>query len=94
MQPAADGFILSCVHSTQIDITEYGLSPVLKDFTSQTKNVMSNKDPRFKRLFKALKNEGEFMLLQSLLDYFVDKTYNSSDSELATIFQTYQETTF
>ncbi len=94
VQPAADGFILSCVHSTQIDITEYGLSPVLKDFTSQTKNVMSNKDPRFKRLFKALKNEGEFMLLQSLLDYLVDKTYNSSDSELATIFQTYQETTF
>ncbi len=94
VQPAADGFILACVQEAQIEMSEYGLSPVLKEFTSQTKNVMSNKDPRFKRLFKALKNTGEIMLLQSLLDYFVNKTYNSSDSELATIFKTYQETTF
>ncbi len=86
VKPAADGFILSCVQTAQIDISEYGLSPVLKEFTSQTKDVMSNKDPRFKRLFKALKNSGEMKLMQSLIDYFVTNTYNSVDDELAKIF--------
>ncbi len=91
VEPAADGFILACVHEAQLDISEYGLSQVLKEFTSQTKNVMSNKDPRFKQLFKALKPTREFMLLHSLLDYFVNKTYNSSDLELTTIFNHYIE---
>lgn len=91
VQPAADGFILACVQTSQLDMAEYGLSPVLKEFTSQTKNVMSNKDLRFKQLFKALKTTREFLLLQSLLEYFVNNTYNSTDSELISIFNKYQE---
>lgn len=87
--PAADGFILHCAEEGGIRIEEYNLSPVLKEFTSQTKNVMSNKDVRFKRLFKSMENVGEIKLLKTVLSYFIDKTYNSKDSDLINLFNVY-----
>lgn len=87
VHPAADGFILSCAEEARINMADYGLSPVLKEFTAQTKNVMSNKDVRFKRLFRSMKEVGEMKLLESLLTYLVGKTYNASDDELLSIFQ-------
>ena len=86
VHPAADGFILSCAETAQIDVTDYELSPVLKEFTAQTKNVMSNKDVRFKRLFKSMKNVGEMKLLKSVLTYLVSTTYNANDDEIASFF--------
>lgn len=87
VHPAADGFILSCAEEAQISMTDFELSPVLKEFTVQTKNVMSNKDVRFKRLFKSMKDVREMKLLESLLTYLVSKTYRASDDELLSIFQ-------
>lgn len=49
IHPAADGFILSCAEAANIDMGKFELSPELKEFTTQTKNVMSNKDSRFKK---------------------------------------------
>lgn len=85
--PAADGFILSCAESAHVDVREYGLSPVLKEFTVQTKNVMSNKDIRFKRLFKAIKVTGEMKLLESVLTYLIDNCYQISDQEILNLFE-------
>lgn len=87
VHPAADGFILSCAKVAQINMADYELSPILKEFTGQTKNVMSNKDARFKRLFKSMKDVGEMKLLESLLDYLVRNTYKSSDEDLVSFFQ-------
>lgn len=87
VQPAADGFILACASEAKADMAEYGLSPVLKEFTSQTKNVMSNKDPHFRRLFKAIRNTGEFKLLESVLRYLADNTYNAADEEISALFR-------
>lgn len=84
--PAADGFILSCAESARINMADYGLSPVLKEFTSQTKNVMSNKDVRFKRLFRAMRNVREMRLLESVLSYLATATYNATDEEIRLIF--------
>lgn len=86
IHPAADGFILSCAKAAEIDVEDYDLSPILKNFTVQTKNVMSNKDIRFKRLFKSMKDVGEMRLLESVLTYLVSKTYNVIDEELLTFF--------
>lgn len=82
VHPAADCFILSCAEVAQISMADYELSPVLKEFTAQTKNVMSNKDVRFKRLFKSMKDVGEMKLLESLLVYLINNTYNASNDEL------------
>lgn len=87
VHPAADGFILSCAKAAHIDMSNYGLSPILKEFTVQTKNVMSNKDIRFKRLFKSMKDVGEMKLLESILTYLVTNTYSTSDKDLIALFQ-------
>lgn len=86
IQPAADGFILSCAKRGGIDMKDYELSPVLKEFTAQTKNVMSNKDPRFKRLFRAMGDIGEIKLLKSLISYLVTNTYKATDDKISLIF--------
>lgn len=86
VHPAVDGFILSCAEAGQVDLAEYNLSPVLKEFTAQAKNVMSNKDTRFKRLFKAMKDVGEMKLLESILTYLVSTTYNADNNKLISFF--------
>lgn len=86
VRPAADGFILSCAKAAKIDMADYDLSPILKEFTLQTKNVMSNKDIRFKRLFKSMKEVSEMKLLESVLTYLVSKTYEAVDDELLSFF--------
>lgn len=65
---------------------DYELSPVLKEFTAQTKNVMSNKDVRFKLLFKSMKDVGEMKLLKTVLTYLVSSTYNADENKIATFF--------
>ena len=87
LHPAADGFILSCADAAHIRMSDYDLSPVLKVFTGQTKNVMSNKDIRFKQLFRALDDFGEIRLIKSLLSYLVSATYRASDDDISAIFQ-------
>ena len=87
VHPAADGFILSCAEAAEVKMSDYSLSPVLKEFTAQTKNVMSNKDIRFKRLFKSLEDVGEMKLFKSLISYLANNTYKASDSEITTMFE-------
>ena len=86
VSPAMDGFILSCVEKAGVDMEIYGLSPVLKNFTAETKNVMSNKDIRFKRLFKAIEDTPEMQLMKRLLSYFVRNTYQVKIQDLKDIF--------
>lgn len=86
VHPAADGFILSCAEVANVNMDDYGLSSKLKKFTAQTKNVMSNKDPRFKRLFKSMENVGEIRLMKSVIAYLVDKTYEASNDDLKQYF--------
>lgn len=87
VKPAIDGFILSCAEVVRIKMTDYGLSSVLKEFTAQTKNVMSNKDARFKRLFKAMKDVEEVRLLGTVLTYLVNKTYAVDTDEIISLFK-------
>ena len=67
-------------------MVDYELSPVLKDFTAQTKRVMSNKDTRFKNLFRAMQHVREIKLMKSLISYLISRTYKASNSELVGIF--------
>lgn len=87
IHPAIDGFILSCAEAGSIDLTEFGLSTDLKEFTAQTKNVMSNKDSRFKRLFQSIGNVSEMKLLGNLIAYFIRTTYDASNDHILNLFQ-------
>lgn len=86
VSPAVDGFILSCAEAAQVNLADYELSPILKEFTAQTKNVMSNKDVRFKRLFRSMKDVGEMKLLETVLTYLVSTTYNADNDKLISFF--------
>ena len=84
--PAIDKFILDCVEFANINMEDYDLPSLLKDFTQQTKQVLSNRDPRFRKLFKDLKNSGEIKILKELLNYFLSKLYQSSNEDILKIF--------
>lgn len=86
VHPAIDGFILSCAQTCDVDLTEYGLSTTLKEFTAQAKNVLSNKDSRFKKLFSSMENMGEIRLMKKLISYLVRASYSSSNHDISEIF--------
>ncbi len=47
---------------------------------------MSNKDIRFKKLFKSIKDVGEMKLLEAILTYLISATYNADDNKICSLF--------
>lgn len=86
VSPAVDTFILACAGSAGVKMEDFGLPSKLMDFTEQAKKVMSNKDKRFKRLFRASENSAELQLLKSVLTYLADNPYNADESILIGFF--------
>lgn len=87
VKPAIDGFILAVAQESGVIPEDFGLSSRLKEFTLQTKNVMSNKDARFKALFKALSPYGEFRLFKRLIEYLSTATYTVAPDRLVSFFE-------
>lgn len=67
ISPAADRFILNIAEEQGVDISNFELSINFKEFLKETKTETSNKDQRFKKLFKEIKNHKEISLLQKVL---------------------------
>ncbi len=86
VHPAADGFILSCAAQAGVRMADYGLADTLHEFTAQTKSVLSNKDSRFRKLFRDMADEPEMSLMKSLLSHLVVKRYDITDRELVELF--------
>ncbi len=88
ISPAIDRFILDCAKDSNINISTFNLPNKLKDFTDESKKVTSNKDDRFKQLFKVLFNiNNEFKTFKILLNYLKTCRYDSAKSELLKLFQ-------
>lgn len=87
VHPAIDGFILSCVENGDIDLSVFGLPTKLKDFTKQTKDVLSNKDERFRSLFRAMSDVGEMATLKKLIEYLCETSYRACDEDVIMIVQ-------
>lgn len=81
-----------CAEGSGTNLSDFSLPSALKDFTMQTKNVMTNRDTRFKRLFRAMQDYGEIRLLKTIISYFVENTYKSSDKGIADIFLSFLST--
>lgn len=82
VSPAMDGFLLKCAKELNISMEEYGYTSLLKDFTSITKSVTSKNDSGFKKLFKALDNASEMIVLKKWLKYLKENQYQSKEEEL------------
>lgn len=86
ISPAADKFILDVAKSAGVNVCEFGFSGRLKDFTERTKTLFSDKDPALKALFCVLKECGEFKLLATVLTYFINNKYDSTENAVRCIF--------
>lgn len=87
ISPAIDQFILYSVEEQNIDLTDFNLPADLQHFTRQTKNVLSNKDKRFRSLFAALESAKEISLLKNILIYLTHSQYSSTSDAILHILK-------
>ena len=87
ISPAIDQFILDSAAEQNIDLTDFNLPAELQLFTRQTKNVLSNKDKRFRTLFAALESASEISILKDLLTYFILSQYTSTPEAILHILE-------
>lgn len=87
IRPAVDGFIMDIARNDEISLQDYGLPSRLKEFTKECKRVTSNKDSRFKDLFKALKNNRELRNLRVALEYMIENKYRIDVNTLRNHFE-------
>ena len=86
ISPAAEGFILSVVEAACISMSDYNLPSNLDDLKKITKHIVSNKNSNLIKLFRDLKNVGEFNILSLVLRYLIEKGYNADQRELQSLF--------
>lgn len=85
ISPAADRFIFNIAKEQRIDISNFELPINFDDFLKATKTETSNKDQRFKKLFKEIKNHKEISLLQKVLTYLCENKYQSNVEEIKSL---------
>lgn len=87
ISPAMDQFIMDCAREQEINLQDYGLPTTLAEFTRITKDVKAKNDYRFKRLFEAIKNSHEILLLYSVLQYLNESKYHCEIEFLKKLFE-------
>lgn len=87
ISPAIDQFILDLASEQNINLQNFNLPSDLQSFTRQSKNVLSNKDKRFRSLFYALKSATEISIFASLLSYFNNYQYSSTPDDILQILE-------
>lgn len=85
VSPAMDGFLLKCAEESGIRMEAYGYTSKLKEFTSITKSVTSKNDTGFKKLFKAMEDAPEMVILKRWLEYMKREQYQCAEGELRKI---------
>lgn len=75
--PAVEGFILRAVGEMNVTLADYELPADLKALSRITKQQDSKRDPRFTRLFLALKDASGPRILQSVVEYLREHLYDA-----------------
>ncbi len=88
--PAVERFIITSAEAGGISLNDFDLPADLNTLLGITKTLNSQKDPRFKRLFKALleKRVPEIVILKALISYFKNTAFKADISELQRIMTT------
>lgn len=86
VKPAVEGFILSCVENLGVNMNDYDLSGDIEGLKKITKNVNSDRDPRFKKLFHSLEYGTEMSVLKNVLNHLKDNIYKSDAEVLKRFF--------
>jgi hypothetical protein len=85
--PAMERFILINAEKAGIKVEDFGLPVDFENFRKATKTVNSKKDPRFKQLFKALRDHQleDLNRLTNCIKYLLDHPFNADLEILKTI---------
>lgn len=86
ISPAMEMFILDCVADQALQMKDFDLPSKLEEFTEVTKSVTSKQDPRFRKLFKELREHQEVKRFKDLLSYLLDNVYSPDCEKIADIF--------
>ena len=84
---AVEDFILDEAHKAGISLSAYGLPDTLDALKKLTKKVGSDKDERFRALFRELDSVGEVAALKELLLYLRSEGYASREEQIMSIFE-------
>lgn len=87
ISPAIDQFILDSALEQNVNLENFNLPLDLPSFTRQTKNILSNKDKRFRSLFIALESAPEISILKNLLTYLNHSQYLSTPDAILHILE-------
>lgn len=82
---AVEDFILDEAHKAGVSLSTYNLPDTLDALKKLTKKVGSDKDDRFKALFKRLDSVGEVAVLKDLLLYLRNNGYASQEGHVVTL---------
>jgi hypothetical protein len=84
---AVEDFILDEAHKASISLSAYNLPDTLDALKKLTKKVGSDKDDRFKALFKVLDSVGEIATLKALLLYLRSEGYAAREEQVVSILE-------
>lgn len=88
IDPAVDGFVLDSAKLQGVDLKMFDIPSDLKGFTKVSKSVTSNTDVRFKRLFAAIKDNHEIVVLKQTLRYLSEMQYEADIEHLQSLYRT------
>lgn len=81
--PPIEQWLLDEAEQLNISLANYGLPTTLKELLNETKNEFSKKDPKFKPLFRVLKDNARgIKLLAEWISYLKQHPYNANINEL------------
>lgn len=86
ISPAMDGLMLDAATFMGVDVSLYGFSSNLKDFTEKTKSIQANNDPAIKRLIKSLKDYSELVAFRNALSYIKQNRFQIDEDCLKSFF--------
>lgn len=84
---AVEDFILDEAHRAGVLLSAFGLPDTLDALKKMTKKVSSDKDDRFKALFRKLDCIGEVAALKELLLYLRSKGYAAREDQIVSILE-------
>lgn len=84
---AVEDFILDEAHKAGVSLSTYDLPDTLDALKKLTKKVGSDKDDRFKALFRALDSVGEISMLKALLLYLRSEGYAAREEQVVSVFE-------
>ena len=82
-----EDFILDEAHKAGVSLSAYNLPDTLDSLKKLTKKVGSDKDDRFKALFRDLDSVGEIATLKALLLYLRGEGYAAREEQIVSILE-------